>query len=445
MTGNVGEGIQSILDQDLYKFCMQMAVMEHYPEVMVNYSFINRNPEMKFNYRAFEWLVIKIDELTELRLREEEYEYLKSECPYLSTDYLDYLRNFRYFPKDQVQSKFVVEEKTETLETRSIYSINPTNIRKSESQVNPDTMGHIDITIKGYWTQVILYEVQILSLISEAYFKFVDLDWDMTCQADKIREKATQLLENGCKFSEFGTRRRRSYNVQDLIVKELGDTYKAYLKKHPEHDENKGQVSGTSNVYLAKKYGLSPSGTVGHEWTMGIAALENTFLTGNKLALYKWHASFRGELGIGLTDTFGIKSFFENFDYFLSSIYSGIRHDSGNPDHLIDLAVNHYHDMGIDYSKKRIVFSDSLNVTRAISLNDTCRKRGIGCAFGIGTFFTNDFHMKSNPSQNSPALNIVIKLVECGGVGCVKLSDDPGKHTGRRSDINRALIELGLK
>ncbi|PVU95381.1 hypothetical protein BB561_001853 [Smittium simulii] len=363
-----------------------------------------------------------------------------------------------------------------------------------------EQFGDVFITVKGIWSQVILYEVPLLALISESYYKFVDLNWDhdLGCQAQQIRSKALLLLKNGCIFSEFGTRRRRSFEIHDLIVGELAslarndyklakslisannagfslplseptnetiensDKNDAHLKYTKDIDHISaeflqfGKIVGTSNVFLAKKYNIMPSGTVGHEWTMGTAAIEQTFNTGNKIAMYKWAATFKQHLSIALTDTFGIKSFFNNFDYYLSNTFNGIRHDSGDPVVLLDMAIAHYQNLSIDPKNKLIIFSDSLTVEKAIRLQRLCKEKGIGCAFGIGTNFTNDFnkitvdsHSTSATNINSlenksKAMNIVIKLMTCNEVGCVKLSDDHGKYTGLPSDIDRALNELGL-
>ncbi|PVU88700.1 hypothetical protein BB559_005446 [Furculomyces boomerangus] len=440
------EGIVSILDQDLYKFCMQLAVREHYPNVYVKYAFTNRDKSMKFNKAAYNWFVSKVSQLETLSLREDEFEFLKTNCTFLNKEYLNFLKNFRFFPKKQIFHKFIPDSnKTPSEKT-------PGNISESTSLQDLQIFGDIELTVEGIWSEVILYEIPLLALISESYFKFVDTDWSIENQEEIIRNKAILMLKNNCVFSEFGTRRRRSFEAHDIIVRELSNIlqngYKEILESSSESNQNKpqslGKISGTSNVFLAKKYNMAPVGTVGHEWTMGVAALEKTFDTGNKLALYKWHATFKGSLGIALTDTFGIKSFFLNFDQYLSRTYTGLRHDSGDPNTLIDLAIKHYKNYNIDPKTKVVVFSDGLNVEKAIHLQKQCESKGIGSAFGIGTTLTNDFKKSSDPNTQSKAMNIVIKLIECGGDGCVKLSDDPGKHSGLESDIKRALEELDL-
>ncbi|PVV00978.1 hypothetical protein BB560_004621 [Smittium megazygosporum] len=427
-----------------------MAILEHYPKTTVKYKFINRNKDFKISFIAYKKLLQTILDLEGIQLLEDEYHYLRDACPYLSNEYLDYLKSFRFNPRSQIKTRFSPSSQIDSKDNDKFV-----NIDSLQKNYDGDTLGGLDIEISGKWAEVILYEVPLLALISEIYYVYVDKDWekDMDLQRTLIRNKTERLLENSCSFSEFGTRRRRSFLVQDAVVEELAKIRKtasqnAQPKANSFSESNKdgvqkmGSILGTSNVYLAKKYGIPPSGTVGHEWTMGTAAIEKTFISGNKLALYKWIATFKTNLGIALTDTFGIKSFFNNFDYFLANTFVGIRHDSGDPIALVDLSLSHYKKLGIDPSKKIIVFSDSLNADKAIQLQQICTSKGIGSAFGIGTNLTNDFVKSSNTSSVSPPLNIVIKLIECDGFGCVKLSDDPGKHTGPISDIQRAIHEL---
>ncbi|OMH79536.1 putative nicotinate phosphoribosyltransferase [Zancudomyces culisetae] len=373
--------------------------------------------------------------MKELKLQPDEHAFLSTHCPYLKKDYLEYLCEFRFYPKDQVIAEFVRE-------------------KSSPGEISDKDLGSIKLEINGVWSEIILYEVPILSIISEAFYRFVDTDWNMDGQREKIREKALELIKSGCIFSEFGTRRRRSYETQDMVVKELAKIShrdnKTEMSKESganmfsiEQNQVEGRFAGTSNVYLGKKYGIPVSGTVGHEWTMGIAALEKTFEKGNSLALEKWYQTFRGNLGIALTDTFGIHAFFTNFNDELSSKYNGLRHDSGDPYKFVDTAIAHYSGMKMDPSTKTIVFSDGLDTDKAISLKKYCESKNVKCAFGIGTFLTNDFTRASDSNIVSEPTKIVIKLVECGGFGCVKLSDDPGKFTGLNEDIDRARKELG--
>ena len=74
--------------------------------------------------------------------------------------------------------------------------------------------------------------------------------------------------------------------------------------------------------------------------------------------------------------------------------------------------------MKIDPASKRLVFSDGLDIPRALELYRHFYGR-IQTSFGIGTDLSND-----TPHQ---ALNIVMKLTECNGQPVAKLSDAPGK------------------
>ncbi|KAJ2156328.1 nicotinate phosphoribosyltransferase [Coemansia sp. RSA 552] len=394
----------SLLDQDIYKFCMQQAVLEHYPHVTVEYGFINRDPTMRFNRLAFELLQQKISALADIAIRDDELAYLRASCPFFSAEYMRFLQAYRYNPAADVDC------------------------------VLDDATGQIELRVRGQWSQVILYEIVLLALVAEVYYAVIDTDWDYSGQREKIAAKGQQLVAAGCNFAEFGTRRRRSFKTQDIVMNELTN-----LPGGP------GRFAGTSNVYLARKYNVAPIGTVGHEWTMGIAALEGTYENGNSLALRKWYSTFHGNLGIALTDTFGTKAFFANFGHDLATKYSGMRHDSGDPFTFIETASRHYNRLGIDVSTKTIVFSDGLDPESAIAIKAHCDRFGLKCSFGIGTNFTNDFVRASDAAQKSKAVNIVIKLLRCNDRYCVKLSDDKGKHTGNALEVQRAQDDLAGK
>ncbi|KAJ2373303.1 nicotinate phosphoribosyltransferase [Coemansia sp. RSA 2607] len=397
----------SILDQDLYKFCMQQAVLEHYPDVHVEYGFVNRDTTCRFNTESFDWLRLRIEAMADIAATEADIDYLRTTCPYLSEEYLQYLSAFRFSPSDEVSCSF------------------------------DETSGELHLQVRGKWSQVILYEIPLLSLISESYFKFVDTDWNYDGQFDKIVAKGNKLVEAGCNFAEFGTRRRRDFKTQDIVMAGLLSITSC----------GPGKLTGTSNVYLARKYAVPPIGTVGHEWTMAIAAIEGTYENGNTLALNKWYGTFKGSLGIALTDTFGSKAFFANFNRELATKYSGVRHDSGDPVEFTRAVCAHYSSLGIDPASKVIVYSDGLNAETAVALKRHADDCGIKCAFGIGTDFTNDFTHASDPSTKSRAANIVIKLFKCNDNFCVKLSDVATKHTGNSEELKHAqsrLLNAGL-
>ncbi|KAI7869172.1 nicotinate phosphoribosyltransferase [Spinellus fusiger] len=399
----------SLLDNDLYKFTMQHCVLQHYKDAQVVYQFTNRNQDMKLNKKAFEWLLEEIMAMESLILLENEREYI-SEFPFFDESYPAYLSQFRFHPQEQVKAQF--DESTQ----------------------------NFDLTIKGLWHETILYEVPLLSLISEAYFRFVDCDWDYEGQEDRIREKTRQMLSHGCHFSEFGTRRRRDFKTHDIVVAAISAEQKAFAKEHPNH---KGGVTGTSNVYLAKKYGLKAIGTLAHEFFMAVSALEGVGHA-NRSTLERWYTTYKGNLGIALTDTFTTKVFLQDFDKEIADKYIGVRQDSGDAVAFIKTIVDHYQSIGIDPSTKSIIFSDSLDVARVIQLKNLSQQAGIGAGFGVGTHLTNDFTKKSDPSQKSSPLNIVIKVKECNGKRVIKLSDDVLKNSADLETVRKFKEQLGI-
>lgn len=253
-------------------------------------------------------------------------------------------------------------------------------------------------------------------------------------------------------FSEFGTRRRRSFAVHDTIMRGLAEGWKEWKAA----GGTGGALTGTSNVYLALKYGLQPSGTIAHEFIMAIGATYG-YTGANSRAMDMWEqvypASPQGPPLIMLTDTYTAEVFFADFiaDPARALRWNALRQDSGDPFEFVRHAKAAWEEVakrvgstGNALEGKRVVFSDSLDVKRAIELQRGCDEIGLGAAFGIGTHFTNDFRKKSDPSQPSKALNMVIKLSQIDGKDCVKLSDDKGKHTGTKEEVHRAQEQLGL-
>jgi len=310
--------------------------------------------------------------------------------------------------------------------------------------------------VKGRWLDTILYEIPLLALVSESYFKFCDTDWDHEGQVDRARDKGLRLMEAGCMFSEFGSRRRRDYKTHEMVMQGLTEA-----QKEAEKRGYKGKLSGTSNVHFAMKYGVAPVGTVAHEWFMGIAAILNDYKKANETALQYWIGTFgRGTLSIALTDTFGTPNFLEAFtkhappDYALdphasepppnptyAQIFNGTRQDSGSPLEFVTLMKKFYQSQNI-HERKTVVFSDSLNVDKCIEYKKVTEEAGLTPSFGVGTFFTNDFVRKTSGKKSVP-LNIVIKLSEAEGRPAVKISDNLGKNTGDSHEVARVKEELG--
>lgn len=380
--------IHSILDSDLYKFTMQQAVLECFPNTEATYRFTNRDLGMTFNKTAIEAIREAVYEMKFLKLTEKEFQFLQTVCSFFKPMYLEYLRNFRYDPER--------------------------NVSIQEHQ------GELHIEISGTWAETILWEVPLMAIISQAYFEHIDTDWTMKGQEELAKEKSIELMNGKCVWADFGTRRRRHYDAQDQIVKTM-------------HLD--GGFIGTSNVHFAMKYDTKPIGTMAHEWIMGVSALCG-LRHANRNALDLWTKVYDADLGIALTDTYGTEAFFDDFGLKLAKTFDGVRHDSGDPYDFAEKVYSHYKKLGIDPDTKTIVFSDGLSYDDAIRLRRHCANLGIRCSFGIGTHFTNDF--KNSKGEKSKPLNMVIKLRTCDGVEVVKLSDNPEKATGDQDAVRVA-------
>lgn len=456
-------GVFSLLDTDLYKLTMQCVVLKYFPAIHVAYALTNRTPDMKLSRAAYQWLEKQIQALGSIQLSVEEEDYLRQTCDYLGEPYLEYLKGFRFRPEEQVKLSF-----------------HPSSDTGSDEDV-----GEINLTTEGLWLETILYEIPLLALISEAYFKFIDRDWDYQGQIAAACRKGEQLCQSGCFFSEFGSRRRRDYHTHDLVISGLQQAQdEASGKGWP------GKLTGTSNVHFAMRHGIPPVGTVAHEFFMAIASITGDYENANETALRYWVGTFgAGVLGIALTDTFGTPSFLKAFAKPVSlattpmdgaatsnasradigaagaaatkppveaplhdrqsegtqrtyaEVFTGTRQDSGEPAEFIKTMREFYDSVGIK-EKKTIVFSDALNVEKAENLKLQAEASGFQPSFGIGTFFTNDYTRKST-GQKSVPMNIVIKLASAGGNPSIKISDNIGKNTGDAATVADVKKRLG--
>jgi len=385
--------IYSILDNDLYKLTMQNAVVKLFPRIKVRYQFINRG-KSPFPDGFAELLRKEIAKLAEISLTTDEKEYLKNRCYYFDPTYLDFLMGFRFDP-----SEIGVIQKA----------------------------GDLQILIEGYWYRTILWEVPLMAMISELYFKMSN---ESTYPESKIidiaREKASRFNLLGVNVADFGTRRRYSYENQDRIINAL----KSY---------GRPSFVGTSNVYFAKKYDIIAVGTHAHEWFMFHAA-KYGYKMANELALDNWVEVYRGDLGIALSDTYTTDIFFKAFDTKLAKLFDGVRQDSGDPIKFAEKTIEHYKKLRIDPLSKTIIFSDGLNPDNVEEIAKFCRNK-IKISFGIGTNLTNDVGVTP--------LNIVIKMIEAKSEGedwvhTVKLSDTHGKYTGEEESIKLCKGILGI-
>jgi len=373
--------INSILDSDLYKVSMMNYALELFPKAEVTYKFKNRGSQ-RFNKEFLNELQYQINSLIDLKLTDEEYIYMKNTFPYLTSGYIEYLKNFRFNP-NQVKIKLTEDN-------------------------------NLELEIKGPWIETILFEVPLMAIISELYFKIIDIDWGYKQQKEKAYNKTKILSENGCNYVDMGSRRRRSFKNQDLVIKEFVD----YSKKN-----NNSSFLGTSNIYFAKKYKVKCFGSQAHEITQSAQVL-NSYNHCNYYAMENWLKVFPNlEIGTALSDTITVDMFLKDFNKKLSVLYQSVRHDSGDPFIFTNKMVKHYEKMLIIPQEKTLIFSDGLNTDRAIEIKKYCERK-IKCSFGIGTFLTNDF-------INSPSLNMVIKLWDVNRIPVVKLGDDGvGKENG---------------
>lgn len=372
---------------------MQFGVTKLYPDVMARYKFINRG-EHQFPEGFADELQKEINAMASLALTKDEKNFFTTNCPYLSPAYLDFLQGYRYDP-------------------------NEVKITQNGADV--------EVHVEGYWYRTILWEVPILCLISEVFYKLTNAKRITNEEITKRTSDKVDLYNRlGVTVAEFGTRRRHSYEVHDVVMKELTN--------------HKGKsFVGTSNVHFAHKYGVKPIGTHAHEWFMFHGARYG-FKIANSISLDRWVKVYYGDLGIALTDTYTSDVFFGQFDKKLSKLFDGVRHDSGDPIEFGEKTIAHYEKMGINPLFKTIIFSDGLNSEKVEMITKAFKGR-IGLSFGIGTNLTNDTDLKP--------MNIVMKLTEISSIdikwtGVVKLSDEKNKHTGTPRMIALAKEMLDL-
>ncbi|KAI1797479.1 nicotinate phosphoribosyltransferase [Ganoderma leucocontextum] len=413
----------SFLDTDLYKFTMQQAVLQHFPGTQGTYSFTLRDKNVYFTRECFDRFTRSTAQFDNITLSKEERAWLEKACPYFKPSYLDYLEAYRFKP-EQLNLRF------EPI---------PEDVEKNKMD-DPHARGHIMIDATGPWQETILWEVPLLACLSEVYFTTADTDWDYAGQDDAAYYKAVTLLQSGCVFSEFGTRRRRSAKTQEIVMEAL-------LRADRDHS-GRGKVNGTSNVHFAMKFNTMPVGTIAHEWFMGVGAFRG-YEHANRAALKLWEETYPNTLLIALTDTFSTEAFYKDFlaDRHFAEHWTGLRQDSGDPFVFAPRAKEVYEHLELDYTEKTIIFSDGLDVEKALKLKKQCDGLGFKCSFGIGTSLTNDFKKKSSGgSEKSKALNMVIKLSSVEGRPAVKISDEITKNTGDLATVQhvKQLFDISI-
>lgn len=368
--------IKSLLDTDLYKFTMMQVVLHHFPAAQVEYRYRCRTPGV--NLRPYlDEIRQEIHSLCQLQFNETELAYLGS-LRFIKSDFIDFLGLF-HLPEKCIHVTEGAQD------------------------------GEIDITVIGPWLHTILFEIPVLAIVNEVYFRNVCPEPAWEEGRKRLENKMNLVLDasdlSDFRVAEYGTRRRFSHAWHDEVVA----TMKARMGKH---------FVGTSNVLFAMKHGVLPLGTMAHEYLQACQALGPRLRDSQVFALETWAKEYRGDLGIALSDVYGVSAFLRDFDMYFCKLFDGARHDSGDPFDWGERMIAHYEANRVDPRTKTLIFSDALTFPRAIELArrfaDRCK-----VSFGIGTNLTNDL-------GHSP-LQIVMKMVRCNGQPVAKVSDAPEK------------------
>ena len=374
--------ITSLLETDMYKFSMGQAIYHQFTDYKTTWTFKCRNTDVHFTDEMVEEITEQIRAFCQLRFTEEELDYLEG-IKWIKGSYVDFLRLWQPRFEDFVIGK--------------------------------DAECGLSIETRGTWLNTSMYEIPTLAIVNEVYFRMAyDYDKLLKSYEERLDAKLTGLTNGQFAlgaFSEFGLRRRLSAEAQELVVKKLIEHNK---------DFNDSVCVGTSNVYLAKKLHVAPVGTMAHEWIMcvGQGNHKHNPAYSNWYALDAWVKEYGILNGTALTDTITTDCFLKDFQLTYATLFSGVRHDSGDPMEWGDKMIRHYESLGIDPKTKTLLFSDSLDFDRAHALREYFKDR-CKVAFGIGTFLSNDTEV--------PALNIVMKITFCNGMDVAKVSDTPGK------------------
>ena len=374
--------VNSLLDTDLYKFNMDQVIFHKHTDLSGEYYFRCRTEGVVFTPEMLEEINAQIDHLCSLTFRKEELDYLRS-IRFIKNDYVEFLRLWRPI-RDYV-----------------------------ETSLSED--GELNIRVKGPLFSAMQFEIFLLEIVNEVYFR---MKYDYAKLVASAREKLDRKISDfqsgkyTFTFAEFGCRRRLSREWEDEVVRRFGQEIK--------------NCAGTSNVYLAMKYGMTPIGTYAHEYVQMYQGIDSIPLAyTNHYALEDWYDEYRGDNGTALTDTITTDLFLLDFNRAMVNNFTGVRHDSGDPYEWGEKMIRHYESYGADPRTKLLLFSDSLDFDKAQALWDHFKDRA-KVSFGIGTFCSNDTCEK--------ALNIVIKLQTVNGKAVAKLSDTPGKAMCRDAE-----------
>jgi nicotinate phosphoribosyltransferase len=370
--------ITSLLDTDLYKFTMMQVVLHHFPGAQVEYRFKCRNAGVDLTPYVDE-IREQIEALCTLRFAEEELAYLRG-LRFIKSDFVDFLGLF------QLNTKYIDVE---------------------PAQAGP---GEIGIVIKGPWLHTILFEIPVLAIVNEVYFRRTQRGADFEAGRRRLLDKIALVRDDpqlaDLRIADYGTRRRFSKHWQDEVLLTLEKELGVHL-------------AGTSNVMFAARHGLIPLGTMAHEYLQACQALGPRLRDSQTFGFEMWAKEYRGDLGIALSDVYGMDAFLRDFDMYFCKLFDGARHDSGDPMQWGERLIAHYEKNRVDPRTKTLVFSDSLTFPKVIDLYRRFSGRA-RLAFGVGTNLTNDLGYQP--------LQIVIKMVRCNGQPVAKLSDSPEKN-----------------
>ena len=366
--------ITSLLDTDLYKFNMNQVIFHKHTDLNGEYHFKCRNKDVIFTDEMLNEINMQIDHLCTLKFTNDELDYLRS-IRFIKFDYVEFLRLWHPI-RDYVTT----------------YLDN----------------GILNVIVKGPLFSAMQFEIYLLEIINEVYFRCkYDYNKLLESAKERLEEKILKFKnkEYNFKFAEFGCRRRLSKEFMNYAIKRLKDSCP--------------NMVGTSDVYFAYKYNLTPIGTFAHEYVQMYQGIDSIPLAyTNHYALNDWYDEYKGDNGTALTDTLTTDLFLLDFDRAMVNNYSGVRHDSGDPYIWGEKIINHYKKYGVDPKTKMLLFSDSLDFKRAEALYQYFKDKS-KVSFGIGTYITNDTCVD--------ALNIVIKLQYVNDRPVAKISDSSTK------------------
>ncbi len=426
--------IKSFIDFDRYKLTMSQFAFFKFRGVKVKYAFTNRTKNKKAN-AALVYLIPFIKEevkkVHQLRLTFYEMMHLKNQ-------------------KSSTGEQLFHDEYLEFLSTAELP---PVQIYEKD--------GILQVETEGEWCIAMLWETILLAIISELYARLIstekwvdsELERDYVLYCDKTLSGADEKLLNvvmkpyydnamilleekinaykhhpSIAFFDFGTRRRFSAQLQEMVVKKLSEAF------HKPQFIGQSQFLGTSNEYLAMKLGLKAGGTMAHEMfqvTTGLTDLHKGDVANSQYNfLREWNSFYGYDLSVALTDTFGSDFFFKNCPKDIAEMYS-FREDSAMDCFAYTEAVlDTYKRHKVNPWEKVLIHSNGLNKDKIIAI-DSYSQGKIKKVYGQGTDLTCDVGF------DFPHLSMVIKAVEADGHPLVKLSDNLAKAIGDKQTIER--------